>query len=207
MNPFATPTLVLGLSLGLAAVGPARAQTAPTRDPAQIQAGSYAVDPGHTQVGFTVSHMGFSNYSGGFSEVSGGLELQPKNPGASRLTVSVPVASVATTSAKLTDELKSAQWLDAGKFPQMTFVSTKVVPEGEDKAKVTGDLTLHGVTKPVVLQVTLVGAGVNPLSKKYTVGFQATGVVKRSEFGVKTYVPLIGDDLHLTIAGAFERKE
>ena len=209
MNPFATPTLVLGLSLGLglAVAGPARAQTAPTRDPAQIQSGSYAVDPGHTQVGFTVSHMGFSNYSGGFSEVSGTLELQPKNPGASRLTVSVPVASVATTSAKLTDELKSAQWLDAGKFPQMTFVSTKVVPEGQDKARVTGDLTLHGVTKPVVLQVTLVGAGTNPLSKKYTVGFEATGVVKRSEFGVKTYVPLIGDDLHLTIAGAFERKD
>ena len=191
----------------LALAAPAFAQTPPTRDPAQIQAGTYAVDPGHTQVGFTVSHMGFSNYSGGFSDVSGTLELQPKTPAASKLSIKIPVASVMTTSAKLTGELKGEQWLDAAKFPEMTFVSTKVTPEGKDKAKVTGNLTLHGVTKPVTLDVTLVGAGVNPLSKKVTVGFDATGTLKRSEFGVKTYVPLIGDDLHLTIAGAFERQD
>lgn len=194
----ATPVLV---------ATPVLAQTPPTRDPAQIQAGAYAVDPNHTQVGWRVSHMGFSNYAGGFSDVSGTLDLQPKNPAAAKLSIKIPVASVTTTSAKLTDELKGDQWLDAGKFPEMTFVSTKVTPEGKDKAKVTGNLTLHGVTKPVTLDVTLVGAGVNPLSKKVTVGFDATGTLKRSEFGVKTYVPLIGDDLHLTIAGAFERQD
>ncbi|MCJ2034956.1 YceI family protein [Methylobacterium sp. J-068] len=200
---FSTPLVALTLAFA----APALAQTPPTRDPAQIQAGTYAVDPAHTQVGWRVSHMGFSNYSGGFSDVSGTLDLQPKNPSASSLKISVPVASVATTSAKLTDELKGAQWLDAAQFPQMAFVSTKVTPEGKDKAKVTGDLTLHGVTKPVTLNVTLVGAGTNPLSKKVTVGFEVTGTLKRSDFGVKTYVPLIGDDLHLTIAGAFERQE
>jgi polyisoprenoid-binding protein YceI len=194
-------------ALSFAIATPALAQTPPTRDPAQIQAGAYAVDPNHTQVGFRVSHMGFSNYSGGFSEVSGTLDLEPKNPAASKLSIKIPVASVATTSAKLTDELKGDQWLDAGKFPEMTFVSTKVAPSGKDKAKVTGDLTLHGVTKPVTLDVSLVGAGANPLSKKYTVGFEATGTLKRSDFGVKTYVPLIGDELHLTIAGAFERQD
>ena len=193
--------------LALLVATPVLAQTPPTRDPAQIQAGTYAVDPGHTQVGWRVSHMGFSNYAGGFSDVSGTLELQPKNPAAAKLSVKIPVASVTTTSAKLTDELKGDQWLDAAKFPDMTFVSTKVAPAGKDHAKVTGDLTLHGVTKPVMLDVTLVGAGVNPLSKKYTVGFEATGTLKRSEFGVKTYVPLIGDELHLTIAGAFEKQD
>lgn len=193
--------------LALLVATPVLAQTPPTRDPAQIQTGTYAVDPGHTQVGWRVSHMGFSNYAGGFSDVSGTLELQPKNPAAAKLSVKIPVASVTTTSAKLTDELKGDQWLDAAKFPDMTFVSTKVVPAGKDHAKVTGDLTLHGVTKPVTLDVTLVGAGVNPLSKKYTVGFEATGTLKRSEFGVKTYVPLIGDELHLTIAGAFEKQD
>ncbi|MCJ2069151.1 YceI family protein [Methylobacterium sp. J-030] len=193
--------------LALLIAAPALAQTPPTRDPAQIQAGTYAVDPAHTQVGWRVSHMGFSNYAGGFSDVSGTLALQPTNPAAAKLAVKIPVASVATTSAKLTDELKGDQWLDAAKFPDMTFVSTKVVPAGKDHAKVTGDLTLHGVTKPVTLDVALVGAGVNPLSKKVTVGFEATGTLKRSEFGVKTYVPLIGDDLHLTIAGAFEKQE
>lgn len=201
MKTFATLTLLL------AGIASAQAQTPATRDPAQIPAGTYAVDPNHTQVGWRVSHMGFSNYAGGFSEASGSLELQPKNPSASKLTIKIPVASVTTTSAKLTDELKGDQWLDGTKFPEMTFVSTKIAPAGKDHAKVTGDLTLHGVTKPVTLDVTLVGAGVNPLDKKMTVGFEATGVVKRSEFGVKTYLPLIGDDLHLTIAGAFEKQD
>ncbi|KQP58304.1 YceI family protein [Methylobacterium sp. Leaf112] len=199
--------LASGLALAVALGGGASSQTPPTRDPAQIQAGTYAVDPGHTQVGWRVSHMGFSNYAGGFSDVSGTLDLQPKNPAASKLAIKIPVASVTTTSDKLTGELKGDQWLDAGKFPEMTFVSTKVTPDGKDKAKVLGNLTLHGVTKPVTLDVTLVGAGVNPLNKKVTVGFEAAGTLKRSEFGVKTYVPLIGDDLHLTIAGAFERQD
>lgn len=203
MKTFLFPTVALTLAL----TAPALAQTAPTRDPAQIQAGTYAVDPGHTQVGWKVSHMGFSNYSGGFSDVSGALTLDPKNPAQSKLSITIPIASVSTTSAKLTGELKGDQWLDGAKFPEMTFVSTKVEPQGVGKAKVLGNLTLHGVTKPVTLDVALVGAGANPLSKKYTVGFEATGTLKRSEFGVKTYLPLIGDDLQLTIEGAFERQD
>jgi polyisoprenoid-binding protein YceI len=201
-----TPMLSIALALGLATVGSALAQAPAPRDASKVEAGTYALDPNHTQVVFTVSHMGFSNYTGLFSGASGDLTLDPKAAAASTLNVSVPVASVMTTSPKLDAELKSAQWIDAAQFPVMTFVSTKVVPDGADKATVTGDLTLHGVTKPIVLSVTFVGAGTNPLSKKLTVGFEATGEIKRSDFGVKTYVPLIGDALHLTIAGAFERK-
>ncbi len=190
-------------SILLSLATPAFAQKAST----QVQAGTYAVDPNHTQVVWRVSHMGFSNYTGSFSDVSGTLDIQPTDPAAAKLSIKIPVDSVMTTSAKLTGELKSDQWLDAGKYPDMTFVSTKVAPVGKNRAKMTGNLTLHGVTKPVVLDVTLVGAGVNPLDKKQTVGFDATGTLKRSEFGVKTYVPLIGDELHLTIAGAFERAD
>ena len=197
----------LALLMAAVAVTASRAQTPATHDPAEVQAGTYVVEPSHTQVLFSVAHMGFSTYTGTFSGASGELKLDPKNAAASALQVSVPVASVMTTSAKLTDELKSPQWLDAAKFPAMTFTSTKVVPDGKGKAKVTGDLTLHGVTKPVTLDITFVGAGMNPLAKKYTVGFDVTGEIKRSDFGVKTYVPLIGDTLHLTIAGAFIRKE
>ncbi len=207
LETFVKSLLVSGLALTLTLGGTALAQTPATHEPASVQAGTYAVDPGHTQVGWRVSHMGFSNYNGGFSDVSGNLVLDPKNPAAAKLSVKIPVASVTTTSAKLTGELKGDQWLDSGKFPDMTFVSTKVAPAGKDKAKVTGDLTLHGVTKPVTLDVTFVGAGTNPLNKKYTVGFTATGTLKRSDFGVKTYLPLIGDDLHLAIEGAFERQD
>lgn len=199
--------LISTVALTLALAVPALSQTAPTRDPAQIQAGTYAVDPGHTQVGWKISHLGFSNYYGGFSDVSGSLTLDPKNSAQSKLSIRIPISSVSTTSAKLTGELRSEQWLDGDKFPEVTFVSTKVEPQGKDKAKVLGNLTLHGVTKPVALDVTLVGAGANPMNKKYTVGFDATGTIKRSDFGVKTYLPLIGDDLHLTIAGAFERQD
>ena len=197
---------VLALVFGLAAAPAVFAQAAATHDPAQVHGGAYSVEPGHTQVMFTVSHMGFTNYTGTFDKASGELQLDPKDASASSLKVSVPVASVMTTSPKLDGELKGDQWLDAARFPDMTFVSSKVVPNGKDEAKVFGDLTLHGVTKPIVLQAKFVGAGVNPLDKKYTVGFEAKGEIKRSDFGVKTYVPLIGDTLHLTIAGAFEQK-
>ena len=196
----------LAAALVLATSVSASAQSPATHDPAKVEGGTYRVDPNHTQVMFQLSHMGFSNYTGTFSGASGELTLDPKTASASALKVSVPVKSVMTTSAKLDDELKSAQWLDAGQFPDMTFVSTKVTPEGKGKAKVTGDLTIHGMTKATTLEVTFVGAGINPLSKKYDVGFDAKGDIKRSDFGVKTYVPLIGDTLHLSIAGAFEHQ-
>lgn len=193
-------------ALAMAVPVSALAQSPAMHDPAKVEAGVYSVDPNHTQAVFQLSHMGFSNYTGTFSGASGELTLDPKTAGASSLKVSIPVKSVMTTSIKLDEELKGAQWLDADRFPNLTFVSTKVTPEGEGKAKVTGDLTIHGVTKPTTLEVTFVGAGTNPLSKRYTVGFDAKGDIKRSDFGVKTYVPLIGDKLHLSIAGAFEHR-
>ena len=191
------------LTIGLA--GPALAQ-AVAAPPAQVQAGRYAVEPQHTQIEFAVSHMGFTTYYGHFSNASGSLQLSPADPAASQLEIAVPVSTVSTTSDKLDEELKSPDWLDAAQFPQMTFRSTKVVPTGADAAEVSGDLTLHGVTKPVTLHARFVGAGTNPLDKKYTVGFQIGGEINRSDFGVKTYVPLIGDAVQLTISGAFERQ-
>ena len=117
------------------------------------------------------------------------------------------VAQLSTTAAPFAKHLQSADFFDAAKYPTARFVSTAVTPRGGNRATIVGNLTIKNVTKPVTLDVTLVGAGVNPLSKKYTVGFEATGTLKRSEFGVKTYVPLIGDELHLTIAGAFEKQD
>ncbi|WP_245447390.1 YceI family protein [Methylobacterium sp. 17Sr1-1] len=199
--------LALGLVAGLALAAPAGAQGAATRDPAQIPAGTYVVDPGHTQAVFTVNHFGFSQYTGLFSDVSGTLELQPAKPADSRLKVTIPVKSLYTPSQHMLDSLKSDKFLDVAQFPEMTFTSTKVTPEGKDKAKVVGDLTLHGVTKPVTLEVTLVGAGANPMNKKQTVGFEAKGTLKRSDFGVKAFVPAVSDEVHLVLNGAFERKD
>ena len=174
--------------------------------PSAVEAGAYVVDPNHTQVHFDVLHMGFSYYEGRFSNVTGQLDLKPADVAGSSVQITVPVDTVSTTSPKLDGELKSADWLDAGKFPTMTFKSTEVKPTGEGEADVVGDLTLHGVTKPLTLHVKLVGSGTNPMDHKYTAGFSVSGKLKRSEFDVTKYLPLIGDDVEMEINGAFEKK-
>lgn len=184
-------------------VPPALAAT-PAHD---VRAGHYRVEPGHTQITFSLMHMGFTPYSGMFSGISGTLQLDPAHPSASRLDVSVPVSSLYTPSDRLTGELKEADWFDAARYPNATFASTSVVADGADNATITGNLTLHGVTRPVVLHAHYVGAGVNPMDKAYTVGFAATATIRRSDFGIKTYVPMVGDDVTLSIAGAFERQD
>ena len=204
---FRANRLILTASAALLLAGsslPAFAQA--TSNPAEVQAGSFAVDPNHSQVGFTLSHMGLSNFSGGLSNVTGTLTLAGGDHAASKLSVTIPASSISTPVDKLNEELVSADWLDAQKFPSITFTSTKVTSTGPTSATITGDLTLHGVTKPITLTAHFVGAGTNPLSKKYTVGFDATGTVKRSEFGVTKYVPLIGDEVELSLHGAFEKQ-
>jgi polyisoprenoid-binding protein YceI len=181
----------------------ALAQQVSSPNPASVKAGTYKVEPYHTQAEFSVSHFGFTNFFGVFSGASGSLVLDPAKPAASKLDVSIPIQSVQTTVTPLDDQLKGDKWFDAAKFPTATFTSTKVVLSGKDSAVIAGNLTLHGVTKPITLKAHFIGAGVNPLDKSFTAGFEATGTIKRSEFGVSAYAPLIGDDVRLTISGAF----
>ena len=195
----------LTAAIAFAAVS-AQAQ-APAHDPAAVKAGTYKVEPYHTQVSFTLSHFGLSEFSGFFSGASGSLKLNPANPAANKLDVTIPVDSVLTTVPKLNGELKGDKWFDTTKYPTAEFTSTKVTLAGKASAIISGTLTLHGVTKPITLKAHLVGAGVNPIDKAYTVGFSATGTIKRSAFGVSAYVPYIGDDVHLTIAGVFELQQ
>ena len=200
------PTLIAGaLAALLSAAVPlhAVAQVA-SQDPKAVKAGTYAVEPYHTQVGFSISHFGFTNFSGFFSGASGTLQLDPAKLSATKLEVSIPVSSVLTTVSVLDDELKGDKWFDAAKFANATFTSTSVTSTGAGAATINGDLTLHGVTKPITLKAHLVGSGVNPLDKTFTVGFEATGTIKRSDFDVKQYLPLLGDEVHLTIAGNFK---
>ena len=200
-------TLTASAALLLAGASlPALAQQAATHTPSEVQAGTYAVDSNHTQVGFSLSHMGFSNFDGRLEGATGSLTLGEGDRSSSKISITIPAKSFSTPVKKLDEELVSADWFDAAKFPTITFTSTKVTPTGADSATITGDLTLHGVTKPVTLTAHFIGAGANPLSKKYTVGFDATGTVKRSDFGVTKYVPLIGDEVTLDLHGAFEKQ-
>ena len=179
------------------------AQTAST-DPTTVQAGIYVLETSHARVAFSVDHFGFSTWYGDFAGATGGLTLDPKNVAASKLDISIPTASVTTTNAKVDSELKA--WFEADKYPTITFRSTGVTQTGKGAAKVTGDLTFHGVTKPVTLEVTFHGAGTNVMNKAYTVGFDATGSLKRSDFGVSKYVPMVGDKVDLFISAPFEKK-
>ena len=194
----------LAFIAALLGAAPALAQVT-TTSPASVKAGTYTVEPSHTRIAFAVSHMGFTTWFGDFTTPTGTLTLNPAKPAASSLIVSVPVASVSTTNTKLDGELKEADWLDAAKYPTATFKADKISATA-GTAKVAGTLTLHGVTKPVVFSVKFNGAGVNPLDKAYTVGFEVRGQIKRSAFGVTKYVPLVGDDVDLIISAAFEKK-
>lgn len=186
-----------GLAAALAFAPAALAQT--TKVPAEVKAGVYAADPAHTKITWSLSHFGFSTYVGQFSSVKATLKVDPKTPAAADLQVSVDAASIGTFNPALDTHLKSPDFLDVAKFPQATFKSTGVKMTGDRTADVTGDLTLHGVTKPVVLQVTFIQGGANPVSKAYQLGFQAKTVIKRTEFGIKTYAPALGDDVTLQI--------
>ncbi|MDO7841219.1 YceI family protein [Sphingomonas immobilis] len=192
---------------------PALAQMTPPADmlhgsgtAADVKAGTYAVEPNHTQVTFSVSHFGISPFAGTFSGASGTMTVDPAKPEATKLDVTIPVASVQTTSDVLTGELKAADWLDAAKFPTATFHATKVTPLGKDAVSVDGNLTLHGVTKPVSFRAKLFGAATNPMSKKFSIGFLGRMTFKRSDFGVSKYVPMVSDETVLVINAAFEQQ-
>jgi polyisoprenoid-binding protein YceI len=204
MNSRIYSTLLAATLLAAPATVFAQAPMEPTHDPAAVQAGTYDVEPYHTRVLFSVSHMGFTTWYGEFTNVSGSLNLDSRKPAGSALEIHIPVSTITTTNAKLDGELKGDQWFDATQFPEMVFKSTKITETGKGVANVTGDLTLHGVTRPVTLAVKFNGAGTNPLDKKYTAGFEVSGKIKRSDFGMKTYVPLIGDDVDLIITAGFE---
>jgi len=200
MKPFVA-TAVLGAVL---LAGSAFAQTI-SPDAKAVQAGTYAVEPSHTRVQFSVTHFGFTRYWGDVADASGSLVLDPKNAAADQVSVTIPVASVSTTNAKLDEELKSPMFLNGGAYPTITFVSKSVTQTGPTTADITGDLTLHGVTRPVTLKAKFNAGGSNPMSKKYTVGFDAHGVINRSDFGVKAFVPMVSDQTDITISAAFEK--
>jgi polyisoprenoid-binding protein YceI len=174
---------------------------------ATVKAGTYQADPNHTQAVFSLLHFGFTPFYGIFAGTTGTLRLDPAQLTNSQLDLSLTVDSLITTVPILTQELKGDQWFDVAKFRTASFVSTKIERTGDAAARVTGDLTLHGVTKTEVFAVHLVGAGVNPLSKAYTVGFEATGTIKRGDFGIKAYLPAVGDEVTLRIVGAFEARK
>lgn len=200
------PAAVLAAALAFTAL-PALAQmptTPPGKpDPALVTAATYELDSAHTQVLFTVNHMGFSEYTGQFTNPAGTLTLDPKNPAAAKVEITFPIDKVSTTVAALDAHLKKPEFFDAAKFPEGKFVSTRIVTHG-NTATVTGNLTLKGVTKPVVLAARFIGAGPGMMpGHKTNIGFAATTSIKRSDFGIDYGIPVVSDRVDLVINAAF----
>ncbi|KAA0570093.1 YceI family protein [Azospirillum sp. Sh1] len=160
---------------------------------------SYKIDPAHTAVAFIVNHVGFSNVIGRFNTVGGDVTFDKDAVEKSVVNVSIDTTSVDTNHAKRDEHLRSPDFFNAKEFPKMTFKSTKIEKTGDKTGKLHGDLTMLGVTKPVVLDIAFNKDGVSPASKLETAGFSARGTVKRTDFGMKYGAPAIGDDIQLLI--------
>ena len=215
--PLATLSLALVLALGAcrqeAPAAPAAdaapvaeaapAAPAPTAEAAApvvtVASGTYQIDPAHTMVLAQWNHMGFSNPTANFDDASGSIVWNAEDPSKSSVEVVLPMTSIRSFSDDFDKHLASADFFDTAKFPEARFKSTSVTPGADNHYTVVGDLTLKGVTKPVTLEVTVNGAGEHPMMKQPAVGFDATGTIKRSDFGLGAYAPAVSDEVKLRI--------
>ncbi|WP_224743958.1 MULTISPECIES: YceI family protein [Lysobacter] len=156
------------------------------------------MDPAHTDVIAQWSHFGFSNPSMHFGQADGVLVYDADNVAASSVQVTLPLSSMNSFTAKFDEHLRSADFFDAAKFPSASFKSTQVEAAGEGRLKVTGELTIKGITKPVVLDVTLNKVGEN-MMKQPTIGFDAVTTIKRTDFDVGMYAPAVSDEVRIRI--------
>lgn len=204
-----------------APVAAAAEVAAPTPAVIASPAGDYASDPNHSSVEFKLEHLSLSSYALKFRTYDATVSFDPANIAASKVTATIKPSDIlagypgdyvanhpGTKFTSWEDDLaNSTNFLDARQFPAITFVSTSVEPSGERSAKVTGDLTLKGVTKPVTLEVTFSGeTASHPFSKVPALGFSATGSFKRSDFGVDYLKGMVGDDVAVEIEGDFIQK-
>ncbi len=160
----------------------------------------YVIESPHTQILFTVNHLGFSHSTGKFLGYDGVFHLDRANPASSSVEVTIHTDSLEMGHKEWNEHLKAADYFNVAAFPAMTFKSTAVTLTGDDTADVTGDLTLLGVTKPVTLKVRHNKSGPHPFGEKYVAGFDATASIKRSDFGMSKAVPMVGDDVEIRIS-------
>ncbi|MBY0406144.1 MAG: YceI family protein [Rickettsiales bacterium] len=167
--------------------------------PAYAEPEEYDIDPSHTSVVWSVNHFGFSTPSGKFAHLSGRVMLDEQEPENSSVSITIDTASVISGVAKLDEHLRGKDFFEVEKYAKATYISDSVVLSGTNKAKVKGKLTLHGVTKPVTLDVVLNKIGESPVTKKKTAGFTATAKLKRSDFNMTYGLPGVADEVQLNI--------
>ena len=172
-----------------------------------LYAVTYTFEPQHTQGVIRWNHLGFANPTAQFNNVEGALEFDPADPTHSSVAVTIPLALMSTGVADLNDDFRSSDFFDFAKFPTATFKSRKVEKgAAPDTLKVAGDLSVHGITKPVTLDVTINKVGTNPRNQVPTVGFEAMATLKRSDFGLGLYVPQVSDEIQIHITAEAAEK-
>ena len=164
-----------------------------------LRADDFVLDDQHTSVVFAANHFGYSYTYGMFGKYQGKFSVDMANPTASKFQFSIDAASLDTKSVKRDEHLRGPDFFNVKQFPEITFVSKSVASKDGKTLNITGDLTMHGVTRSIVLPLTYLGAGKGPYGKD-RIGFYGTFKVKRSEFGIKAYVPNIADDVTLVIS-------
>jgi len=200
---FKTLTLSLALVLGLAACTDQQAPAAAAAEPAAAAitgvSGTYVLDPKHTDVIVQWSHFGFSNPTLHFGQIEGKIVFDADNVAASTVEATIPLSGLEAYVPDFNAHLRGADFFAADQFPGASFKSTAVEGAGNNQLKVTGDLTVKGITHPVVLDVTINGFGEHPMSKRPTAGFDATTTLKRSDFGLGAFAPHVSDEVRLRI--------
>ena len=167
------------------------------------RAETYVIDPGHSSIGFRIKHL-VGKVPGRFTGFSGTIEYTPGKPGSWKADAKIDPATINTDNAKRDGHLKSPDFFDVAKFPEMSFKSTKVTEVKGEKAKLYGDLTMHGVTKAVVLDLEIGGTAKDPSGKTHA-GFTATGTLNRKDFGISYNAVLdngglmLGEDVAITL--------
>lgn len=169
--------------------------------PLALAADTFKIDPVHSSVHFRIGHAGVSHVYGRFNDVSGTVVQDKEDPTKSSFNIEIKADSIDTNNEKRDAHLKSPDFFDAKQFPTITFKSTSVKSAGENKLEVTGDLTLHGVTKEITVPVTKTGeADLAEMKMGYRGGWEAVVQIKRSDFGMTTMVGPVGDEVMIPVA-------
>ena len=170
-----------------------------------LEPGNYQLDKQHVTTLFKINHMGMSTFVGRFNSVDASLEFDPEHMENATLSAVINIASIDLNNRELEQTLKGVSWFDSDKWPQAIFTTSNVELINDKRARFSGDLTLHGVTAPIVLDVTFNGGGKNMLTGRYTLGFTATTQFKRSQFGMDYLIPVVGDDVNVEVFAEFQK--
>jgi polyisoprenoid-binding protein YceI len=209
MKPSSVRTAWLRVLLGATLLGPMACTPiqvlthSVSQNEARVPPGRYDIDQDHTSITFDIDHFKYTRFTMRFNRKQGELDWNDGGLDRSTASVAIDAASIDTNVPLLDKMVKSDSMLDVARYPQIRFASTRFERTGEARGTLSGDLTIRGVTQPVTLDVTFNGFAPDPLTKKDTLGFSADGHFSRAKFGLTTWYPAVGDDVHVRIQAEF----